>query len=119
LRKSFCVSEKIAENARQVRQYFVVPIAKHDNSAFSKPTRAAIIGQLAWPGMLSAVEFDGEAKIWTVKIERISTDRMLSSKTEAVELIAPQSAPQPALCIRHGTSEFPRASCHYWRARKT
>jgi hypothetical protein len=62
--------------------------------------------------MLPAVEFDGEAKAWAIKIKRKRPDRMLPSELKAIELAATKRAPKQGFRIRHVTAELPRTRGH-------
>jgi hypothetical protein len=44
-------------------------------------------------GVLTAINFDGEAKTRTVEIERERADRVLPSEVQAIELIAAKRTP--------------------------
>jgi hypothetical protein len=87
------MAEKVAEDSLQIRQDVVVPIPDNHNAFVSEPMCTAIIGLLLSFGMLSVVNFNGEAEARTVKVKRVRPDRMLPPEVKAVELVAAQRVP--------------------------
>jgi hypothetical protein len=85
--------EQVAEHAFKIRQKIVVPVADNGDTLLGKPLCSAIVGFLRLFGVLSAINFDGQAKWCTIKIDNERSDRMLLSERKAIELSATQRTP--------------------------
>ena len=109
MRKSLRMSEKIAENALQVRQDVIVPIANDYDAFICKPTRAAIVGLLHLLGVLPAVHFDRQAEAGAIEINGEWSYRMLPPEMKTIELIAAKRTPQSSFSVGHIAAEISRA----------
>jgi hypothetical protein len=68
----------------QILEDVVVPIPDDRDFLFGEKARAARVRSLPLSSMLAAIEFNGNAKFWTVGVEGESADRMLPSKVKAI-----------------------------------
>jgi hypothetical protein len=97
--------EKIAEDAFQVRQNIVIPIANDHNAFLTEPVRAAIVGQLRLFGVLPAVDFDRQAEARAIEVDRERSDWMLPPELKTIELITAKRTPQSRFSVGHVAAE--------------
>jgi hypothetical protein len=100
--------KKIAEDALQVRQDIIVPVANDHNALLSKPSRAAIVGLLHLFRVLPAVDLHRQAEARAIEVDGEGPDRMLPPEMKPVELIAAKRAPQPRFSVGHVAAEISR-----------
>ena len=93
MRTLFDSREKILQNALQIRENIVVPIADNHDALFRKPACPSFIGTDPPFGVLSAVNFNRKPEAHAIKVERIRPDRMLSSELMTIELAPTQRTP--------------------------
>jgi hypothetical protein len=98
--------QKIAENALQVRQNIIVPVANDHDAFIRKPMRAAIVGLLHLFGVLPAVDLDRQAEARAIEVDGEWSDRMLPSEMKTIELIAAKHTPQPGFSVGHVAAEI-------------
>ena len=108
MRESSRMPEKIAEDALQVRQDIIVPIANDHDAFVCKPTRAAIVGLLHLLGVLPAVHFDRQAEAGAIEINGEWSYRMLPPEMKTIELIAAKCTPQSSFSVGHVAAEISR-----------
>jgi hypothetical protein len=62
--------------------------------------------------MLPAVEFDGKAKAWTIKIKREWSDGMLPPELQTIELATAKRPPKLGFSVRHVVAKASGAHGH-------
>jgi hypothetical protein len=87
------MSDQVGKHTLQIVEDIVVPIPDDCDISFREKTRAERVRLLPLRGVLTAINFDGEAKTRTVEIERERADRVLPSEVQAIELIAAKRTP--------------------------
>jgi len=66
-----------------------VPISQNGNAARGKPSVATLVSlDFRRQVVLTAVEFDGEAKSRAIEIEHVRADGVLAPKSMAIDLTA-------------------------------
>lgn len=118
MRNSFRMPKKIAEDALQVRQDIIVPIANDHDALFRKPGRATIVGLLHLFGVLPAVDLDRQAEAWAREVDGKWSNRMLPPEMKTVELIAAKRSPQSGFSVCHVAAEISRPCSDSFRAGK-
>ncbi len=93
--------EKILQQALQIGENFIVPIADDDDIFFQEKTSAALVCMSLLRGMLSAIKFYGQPKTRAKEIKRVAANWMLSPELQAAMLATSERKPKPNFGIRH------------------
>ncbi len=79
----------VFQDACEISQYIVIPVAQDDDAVFVEPLRAPNVCPLAVNGIvLSSVDLDREQDRRTIEIENIVSDSMLTPELQSIELTA-------------------------------
>ena len=93
-------------DALDVLEHIVVPEAKHAIAARIQKYGPSAIGDHSdTSGVSTAVNLDNQPARMTAKINKIATDRGLSSKMRAFDSRFPQMPPEFSLGVRHRTAQ--------------
>ena len=106
MREPFRMPEKIAEDALQVRQDIIVPVANDHDAFLAKPGRAAIVGLLHLFGVLPAIDFDCQAEARAIEVNGEGSNGMLPPEMKTVDLIAAKRSPQSGFSVGHVAAEI-------------
>ena len=95
------------QNAFHILKNFMVPNPDHHDAMLLKKSRPLEV--TANPPifiMLPAIQLNGDLHLWAVKIQHVLLKRVLTSKTEAVNLPASQMKPEQLLRVGHALSQY-------------
>ena len=87
------------EHTACILKHFVVPEAQHSKPLCLEPFRMFSI-RLHLMGILTTVYFNDQLLRQTPKIDDVVTERYLSTKSEAIQLILAQTRPEMLFCFR-------------------
>jgi hypothetical protein len=102
------------DNPIKIKQNLCVPESDHPESL-----RFQIFGSgkisFYLLRVLAAIDLDYQERFEAAEIREVRPDRPLSAKARVIDVLAPQSGPEFALCIGHFTPQLARLSEYRWR----
>jgi hypothetical protein len=92
----------VFQDACEISQHIVIPVAQDDDAVFVEPLRTVrVCGLSTQRVVLTSVNLDREFYGWAVEVEDVTTDCMLTPELQIVDLPAAQCFPKFGLSIRH------------------